>query len=327
MKLDNYLPQIVKLDKKCQFKIKVRRNILKKVWSTLKNKDSAEKLKKRIITKYKLGITTKSFENYLRKNIFPLRFAEVFIEEAKNEKLWDEIFREMTEVCYRSSRGGKTSFVKLPKTVSKELAYFAGALRDGNLNLNIGRVFIVQKTSKRWLKEVIKPLFKKLFGVEVKLSEDRLILYSFPVVHFLNVVFQHPPGEQKKWETPKFIHKLSAKLKNFYIRGYFDAEGTSYFDRLRISISQSWHNKKEKCKSLLDLKDFLEENKITSIVSGPYYNNGTYSTVLDIFCKENPKNGILFFEKIGCSHPEKNISLEKIYFACRSRLADSHNPA
>lgn len=327
MKLDNYLPQIAKLDNKYQFKIRVRKSILKKVWSTLKNRNSAEKLKKRIIAKYKLGITTKSFENYINKNIFPLKFVEALIKETKNKKLWDEIFEDMIEGCYRSSRGGKTSFVKLPKTTSEELAYFAGALRDGNLNLDIGRVFIVQETSKEWLKEVIKPLFKKLFGVDVKLNEDRMILYSFPVVYFLNVVFQHPPGEQKKWETPKFIHKLPTKLKNSYIKGYFDAEGTSYFDRLRISISQSWHNKNEKCKSLLDIKGFLEENNITSSVSGPYYNNGTYSTVLDIFCKENPKNGVLFFEKIGCSHPEKINSLKKIYFACRSRLADSHNPA
>lgn len=193
----------------------------------------------------------------------------------------------MTEVCYRSSRGGKTSFVKLPKTASEELAYFAGALRDGNLNSDIGRVFIVQKTSKKWLEEIIKP----------------------------------------QWETPEFIHKIPIKLKNSYIRGYFDAEGTSYFERLRISISQSWHNKNEKCKSLLDIKGFLKENNIASSVGGPYYNNGTYSTVLDVFCKENPKNGVLFFEKVGCSHPEKINSLEKIYFACRSRLADSHNPA
>lgn len=85
MKIDNYLPQIAKLDKKHQFKIKVRKNSLKKVWNVLKKKDSAEKLKRRIIRKYNLGITTKSIENYIRKDIFPLRFAEVLIEEAKNK--------------------------------------------------------------------------------------------------------------------------------------------------------------------------------------------------------------------------------------------------
>lgn len=327
MKLFNYLPGILKLDSKNQIKVRVKRNPLQEIWKSLTSDTSAEDLKIQLITKYKLQITPRSFEKYVYGNMFPLTFAQALIKEIRDDKYWDRIYTQMEEICFRSSRGGKTKWVKLPKEISKELIYLAGALRDGNLNLQTGRVFIVQKSCSDWLENIIVPIFKKLFNVNPEIKEGKLTVYSFPIVYFFCVVFNHPAGEQTKWTTPQILFSLPKELISTYIQGYFDAEGSSYLKRLKISISQAWFKKTEPNPSLVNIKNFLELFDIQSSIEGPYFNNGSYITCLNIFCKENPKNGILFFEKIGSNHFDKKNALQKIYEECKHRLTNSQNPA
>lgn len=315
------------LDEKGQLKVKVSKNPFQAVWSKLTKECSAEKLKVRLIRKYGLGITTRSFENYVYGNSFPLRFAHALIEESGEQKIWDALLEEAIEFCYRSTLGGKTSWVKLPKDMNSDLAYLAGAMRDGYINMRIGVVAVVQKTCEQWLQETIKPIFQRLFGVEVSIYSNKALIYSYPIAYFLCAVLEHPPGRQTKWGTPKVLFDVPDVLKAAYIRGYFDSEGTSDLNRLRIKISQSWHDATMRPPSLLDMKIFLKSMGIKSSVEGPYFNNGTYSSNIVIYCKENPLNAILFFKKIGSFHPGKKRHLKKLYFKSKSRLARSQKLA
>jgi len=327
MKLFNYLPTIAELDNKNQLKLKVRNNPLRKLWNQLKLTHSAEKLKFEIINKYKLQITTKTLENYIYKNTLSLNVAKVLIDFSNSYETWNELFEDMEAISFRNSEGGKTQWITLPKEITPDLLYFTGALRDGNVNLTSGRVFIAQKSNKKWLHTKIKPIFQRLFGITPTIDE-KAIIYSFPVAYFLIAVLEHPPGKQNKWKTPSWISGLSINSKALYMKGYFDAEGTTNPKRMKISISQSWY-RNEIAPSLVDIKRFLNEIGIKSSLEGPYRRNKNWSFMSNVvvYCKENPTNGIIFFEKIGCDHSDKITSLIKIYNACQSQLADSHNPA
>ena len=327
MKLFNYLPEMTKLDKKGQLKVRVKINPLKVFWQRLKQTHDAEKLKLKLIRKYNLNITTRTFENYIYKSAIPLKFIYALVKFTKNYQLWNSIFDEMDAVCYRCSGAGKTLWVKLPKEITAELAYLAGALRDGNLNIKIGRTFIAQKEDKAWLKQKITNIFENTFGIKPTIDE-RATIYSFPIAYFLYAVLQHKPGRQTEWETPSWIFKIPNKLKRIYVRGYFDAEGTSNPKRMKIAISQGWY-KREIAPSLVEIKKILKEVGIESSLEGPYRKVKRWSFMSNvvIYCKKNPKNGILFFEKIGTEHNNKIKNLTKIYRVCQDELIDSHNRA
>lgn len=315
------------LDMKGQIKVKVDKNPLQNLWLKLVENRFAEELKLHLIKKYRLGITVRSFENYVYGNSFPLCFARALIEESGEQNIWDAVFEEAKEFCYRSTLGGKTKWVKLPKHMDSDLAYLAGALRDGYVNLEIGVVAIVQKTCEQWLKETITPIFQRLFGVGPSIYGGKALVYSYPIAYFCCAVLEHRPGQQTKWATPKILFNMPIGIKAAYVMGYFDAEGTADNKRLRIQISQSWHNASEQPPSLCDLREFLKSMGIGSSVGGPYFHNGTYSSNLIVYCKETPLNGILFFEKIGSFHPWKKKCLENLYFESKSRLARSQKPA
>jgi len=65
MKLPNYLPKLMEIDRKQQLTVRVKNNPLRELWMKITQKKSAEKLKKHLIEKYKLQITTRTMETYI----------------------------------------------------------------------------------------------------------------------------------------------------------------------------------------------------------------------------------------------------------------------
>src|SRR3989338_3143619 len=183
MKLPNYLPKLMTIDRRQQLTVRVKNNPLRELWAGVVQKKRAEEMKKHLIEKHNLGITARTLETYIYRNSFPLKLVPIF--EEFDEDIWDKVYSEMQEICYRNTEGGKTQWIRLPKTLTKELTYIAGALRDGYINLEINRITIVQKTSEKWLTETIIPIFQKSFNVNsMKIKEGRMVLYSAPIALF-----------------------------------------------------------------------------------------------------------------------------------------------
>ncbi len=132
--------------------------------------------------------------------------------------------------CFVSSLGFGSRSNKphlLPKSVTADMAYIIGALRDGSIGKN-NKVYISQsgEGSKEWL-EALEQIFKNLFEIKTHINkinnEYRLNIYSKPLRIFLEKIFEMP-FDQNNWATPNIIEK---NLETWipYISGFFDAEG------------------------------------------------------------------------------------------------------
>ncbi|MBI5061384.1 MAG: hypothetical protein HZB67_03645 [Candidatus Aenigmarchaeota archaeon] len=206
--------------------------------------------------------------------------------------------------------------VKIPKVLDKDLAYFVGILRDGVLTCREGskgdyEVEIYQKNAE-WLEKVVKPLVRKLFGVEVKVTYQhkktgtvgRIRIYSKIVYLFLKEVFEHPDTNKQKtcWKTPSLILKATSKIKQSYAQGFFDAEGYIAKDLRTIIIGQAWD--KEGPSPLSDIKYILEEIGITCYLTRVIDKRGGRKPleILRIHRKDSIHK---FIRKIGSRHPNK----------------------
>ena len=300
----------MEIDRKQQLTVRVKNNPLRELWMKITQKKSAEKLKKHLIEKYKLQITTRTMETYIYRNTLPLKLIPIFEEFDKD--ILNKVYSEMQEICYRNTEGGKTQWIRLPKTLTKELTYIAGALRDGYINLEINRITIVQKTSEKWLTETIIPIFQKSFNVNsMKIKEGRMVLYSAPIALFLSVLFEYTQGKQLYWSAPSIILRSDKKFQASYFQGYFDAEGSIDTKRAIIRVYQSWH-KNEIAPSITHLRDILEKFGIKSNIYGPQRDEKSFISQLCIFCKENKNNFVIFNKFFGSKHPTKIEKLKEL---------------
>lgn len=162
-----------------------------------------------------------------------------------------------------------------------ELAYIIGALRDGcftEIKENyIYRIRVYQK-DKKWilqLAEKFQWLFDKKPAIEFDNRKNvfNLRLDSKEIYKVITKVAEYP-GNQKQWNTPKWILKSPQKIQKEYVRGFFDAEGgIPHVEKreikptnIRVHFSQG--NKK----SLVELKKMINNFGIkTGSVCGPYF--------------------------------------------------------
>lgn len=138
---------------------------------------------------------------------------------------------------------GKTNShkIKIPKRVTRELAYLMGAFRDGSLSRYKFEFEIAQK-NKNWI-EYIKQILKKEFELEtkVKFREKDKCYYirvrSRALFKIIEVIFGY---SNECWDTPKEVIKCNnMKILREYVSGFWDTEG-SY---LGVLI-QCWYDNK-----------------------------------------------------------------------------------
>jgi len=214
-----------------------------------------------------------------------------------------------------SIKAANFSKVRIPAILDKDLVYFVGILRDGVLTERKDKgeyvVEIYQKNTE-WLEKTIKPLVKKLFGIDVKISYQnknrgrigRIRIYSKIIYLFLKEVFEHPDTNKQKscWKTPSIILKADLDVQKAYVQGFFDAEGYINKSNSKIILAQAWN--KEGDSPLDDIKKILEKlnikcSIITKIDKRP---NRKPLQILGIYNKE----GVLkFIKEIGSRHPAK----------------------
>ncbi len=122
--------------------------------------------------------------------------------------------------------------------MNEELAYLAGALRDGTVIIRSGYDYEVKLAQKNyeWL-ELINGIFKRNFGKGGLIYRERrrsasgvirmyyiLRIFDKKVVDELMKLFDIVTP-QTRWGTPTVIKYAGIDLVSHYVRGFFDAEG------------------------------------------------------------------------------------------------------
>jgi len=119
--------------------------------------------------------------------------------------------------------------IKIPKNITKELAYLAGLLRDGTVTIEKNQEYSCAFYSKniKFLED-IKPKIEKTFNVNTKIQRFGdcygVRVRSKTLCLFFNIVFGFI-SNQEYWDTPSIIKKSDNTIKKHYITGFFDAEG------------------------------------------------------------------------------------------------------
>lgn len=206
---------------------------------------------------------------------------------------------------------------RIPKELDNDLAYFIGILRDGIVSARAGKkgdysIEIYQK-NKKWLETVIKPLIKKLFNLNVKVSFQmhgkyktyRVRIYSKIVYTFIKKLFEHPDtnGQKTCWKTPSLILKAGKRIQRHYIQGFFDAEGYIGNGRNLIIIGQAWDKKGKS--PLTDISNMLKDFGIERCYLYRIIDKRPNRKPLERLQISNKKDVKNFISEISSRHPEK----------------------
>ena len=133
--------------------------------------------------------------------------------------------------------------INLPKCFSVDLAEEIGLhLGDGSMNFYNGKGFYQLRghiiDDKEHYITRIKPLYKKLFNLDVNLKDMHssgvfgFQIWSNKLVGYKSKVLGLPLGKKLDFMIPSFIIKDKTLLKCF-LRGYFDTDGCLYIENKR----------------------------------------------------------------------------------------------
>jgi intein/homing endonuclease len=224
--------------------------------------------------------------------------------ELTNQNLWDEVYEKATLL------GGKTftNRVKIPKELTPELAYLAGALRDGALS-TYKNEFVISQSNKEWLEKEIKPILEKIFKIKVKVKgprkKDNCYYIKFRSVALFAIIETLLEWNKFMWNTPSIILKAPLEYQKEYIRGFWDAEGSNDKDA-GIVMYQAWPSLSE-CPPLSDISCMLRKINIDSWFRKPQ--KGTNKPVHVLYIPKRYKK-IFFtslkpFYKFNSTRPRK----------------------
>jgi len=191
----------------------------------------------------------------------------------------DQFFSKVGEVCYLEeakdcffvSVPNSHKCVRVPKYLDDDLAYFVGfavgdaGLKDTEKTLKkVGRreyKIIVGDRDRAFVRQLLRPLFMKLFHMHVPVRYERLrkgehYYYVNPtskVIHlFLTEVIGLKEGKSAKY-VPEIIKKSPPRVQRFFVRGYWDADGGIWLARCRGQTEIGVH-----CRDLELIRDIKE---------------------------------------------------------------------
>ena len=131
---------------------------------------------------------------------------------------------------YKVIIGNSNIPIRIPKEMTKELAYLVGVLRDGTVSQESKDEYVVAfyNTNKELLKTV-SSFLRKIFDIEPVVEKHwsnvyRVRVRSKTLYLFFKLIFS-ARKKQADWDTPKLIRKSNDLIKKYYITGFFDAEG------------------------------------------------------------------------------------------------------
>lgn len=199
----------------------------------------------------------------------------------------------------------------MPKTITNDLGYLLGVLRDGTVSTESPGEWTVAfyGMNKEHIQK-IQQIVYTLFGIERPLENFGAVfgvrVRSKTLYQFFTLLFDAKP-KQKDWNTPKLIAQAARDVKLSYIAGFFDAEG---------GIPHLEHMKEPKRKHLYvkfvqKNKESLEFIKATLESEGVsmgkvYYSDKKY--VVKVSLRSVP----LFSQLITPLHPKKAARLRML---------------
>ena len=236
----------------------------------------------------------------------------------------------------------------IPNYINPQLAYLAGALRDGTISRTKGPYgtkyyLAICNKDKIWLDSVIRPTIETIFNIKLgKTLKDRqkhqIRVTKYGIVQFLADLFQHPYGKQTLWKIPNVIEDSHKEIKRWFLRGFYDSEGgcgniTKLYKKypwhstFPIRFHSGWTNEKE-CPPLGSIRHMLTEDfdiKCSPVIFSKRYKTGRYKTQVKMFYVKitDKEQKLKFVETIGSSNPTK---LKELLFLKGLLLkAEPHN--
>jgi len=206
--------------------------------------------------------------------------------QATGLNVWNQVFEKSTFLDGQNHK----KHIRIPKILTEDLAYLMGAFRDGSISYP-DKVSVSQK-NKQWLQEIQK-IIENNFGLKTKIFGPRekdgcyyLKITSVALYALIKTLFNIEKGS---WKTPKIILKSPKNFQKFYIKGFWEAEG-SFKSNGSPVIYQTWITP-NKCPPLEDIIEMLHKFGIESNLLGPYKSKNRHS--FEVYVRSKYKQDFL----------------------------------
>ena len=253
MKLENYLPKLAEEFPNLYI------DGIKEILQEIKKEITVAELSR--ILKMKEDTLRAVFDGRSRCSLGLLKI----IFETLKVDLWNKIFNK--EIFLDGQNHKKN--VKVPKILTERISYLLGALRDGSLTFP-DSINFSQKNIKFLRK--IRKILKVEFGANCKIygprEEDNCYYIKFQSLGLFAILWILSNWKKGEWKTPEIILKATKELQKFYIKAFFDAEG-SFKSNGNPVIYQTWKDENG-CPPLQDISKMLFNFGIKSSLYGPY---------------------------------------------------------
>jgi len=250
--IPNYLPRLAEIN---NLYILVNDKLLKTLRSAYDDIKSTTGINN-FAKKYGFGKSTMTA--VMRGEILPSLKLIKSLSENVEWDLWSLVYEQVEFIR------GKTysNTIRIPKILTKDLAYLLGGYRDGSL-VHYSYVYELEFGQKKqqWLEKTIKPKMKNVFGIEVKVKKRKNGSYvirkrSKAIYLILKEFLSY---EKDYLLTPVIIKNAPFEIQKYYIAGFYDAEGRK--NKKDMNFYQQWYES-NRCPSLDDIKEILMRRKI-----------------------------------------------------------------
>ncbi|MBI2499523.1 Flp pilus assembly complex ATPase component TadA [Candidatus Woesearchaeota archaeon] len=193
-------------------------------------KDLRKKFKLKEIAKL-CGVKRQCFNYYRKTGIVNMQVLKKMIELSDYSLDYFE-----NKIMYLKGRGKNSNFVKIPRIVDEDLAYFAGFVLAEKF-INKDRIMISQKEE---ISYILKGLVKKLFGLDIKYYNkeyNKYCLFSSVITCLMKELFNATYA--KSISVSKIIMRSQEKVIASFLAGYIDGDGSISKGKISLfSINQ-----------------------------------------------------------------------------------------
>lgn len=208
-----------------------KNHLLAKIWDQLQLQLPAGELSflRRSLVE-KMYKSVRNFDFLLEEKRTPtLGFLRVLQATIKKYGISLDLQQILQDARIKFGEGGNAASAQLPATLSPQLAYLVGAMRDGTLARSGKYEISISQRQNDWLrilKEIIMDLFHP--SNEPAIRNHRVTLSNRPIFEYLHRVFEIPIGDKNNWGTPTIMQQAPLNLQKYYVRGFYDADGLSH---------------------------------------------------------------------------------------------------
>ena len=206
--------------------------------------------------------------------------------------------------------------IKIPESYNEDLAYIHALIcGDGTLVRNGYRIQISDKNLEMH-ERIIKPKFKRLFGIEIRIVKKGngwvSEIKSKNLFAYLSDQLKIPIGEKSHRVTvPNQLFNVAISVQKSYFQGWMDAEGSVRSRKYKTVITPKIEfatKSKNVFNGLIRILDLLGKNY------GVQLRVWTWKDKKEIFRFElaGPQVVINYSKFVGFQHPHKKEKIRKL---------------